>query len=146
MADSGNVIGQFRDEIEQAAGDVASEVKDQAEQAAEGGMQSIFGTKPPQATPQQAQSFDSAQDRQKEEERQKKLYETRRILKWHNDIAEAQKKVREEQKQKERQRLQGGQPQKQEAQVKLVEQKQQKQKILAPTPVSNIENKNKMAA
>lgn len=138
MADAGGVIGQFKDEIVETTKNVASEISDQVEQAAEQGIQSITGIQSnSQITPQQVQ--------QKEQADQNQLAETRRVIKWHTDIAEAQKKVRQEQKQKKAQGLQEDQTQKEEKKIKFFKQKEDK-KILAPTPVSNIENKNKMAA
>ena len=141
MADGG--IKQFTEEMEQAGREVVKEVKDSVGEMIE---QAVQTTPTPQLTAQQVQSFDSAQDKQKQQEDQKQLAETRRKMKWYKDIEEAQRKVREEQKQKELQRLQADENKKQEKKIILIEQKQQKQKILAPTPMSSIENKSKFSS
>lgn len=139
MADGG--IKQISEEMEQAGESVVKTLKDEVGQIIEQGLQSITGQT---STPQKSQNQQPAQDTKAED--QKKLTETRRKIKWYKDIEEAQRKVREEAKQKEIQRLQQKESKKQDEKMKFFEQKQKKQTILAPTPMSNIENKNKMAA
>lgn len=133
MADGG--IKQITEEMEQTGREVVKDVKDAVGEMIE---QAVQTTTTPQPTPQQIQ--------QKQLEDQKKLTETRRVLKWHQDLAQAQKKVREEAKKKEMQRLQQTENKKQEEKIKFFEQKQKKQTILAPTPMSNIENKSKFSS
>lgn len=123
MADSGNKIGQFRDEMEQAASQLAKDVKDEVGQMIEQGVQSIAG---PKLTPQ---SFDSAQDKQKQLDEQKRLAQARKTIKWYQDIALAQKKVREEEKQK---KLQKQQQEEQEKQKKKLEGEEQKNILISP--------------
>lgn len=118
MSDSGGGIKQFTDEVEQVATDVAKDVKDSVGQAIEQGVQSVAGT---QLTPQQLQ--------QKELERQKQLTETRRKLKWYQDLEVSQRKVREEEKQK---LLQKKQTEEQEKQKKKMEEGQKKKVIISP--------------
>ena len=60
MANPGNKLGQFTEEIEQATNEVAGDVKDSVGEMIEQGIQSVAG---PKLTPQ---SFDSAQDKQKQ--------------------------------------------------------------------------------
>lgn len=115
MADSGSGVKQFTEEMGQAASEVTKDVRDNVGQMIEQGVQSIAGK---QLTPQQLQ--------QKELERQKKLAETRKRLKWFQDIEAAQRKVREQEKQKQ---LQRQQVEEQEKQKKKMEEAQRKQPI-----------------
>lgn len=117
MANNGNVIGQFRDEIEEASGEVAEDVKDSVGQVLEQGVQSVIGSR---LTPQQQQ--------QKQQEDQKQLAYTR---KWLGDLQRAEEKVRAENKQKEEQRLKAQQEEKQVAEMK----KEQKKKQSIPDEV-----------
>jgi len=124
MADSGNTIGQFKEEVEQAANEVASDVKDSVGEMIEQGVQTTFG---PKLTPQQIQ--------QKQLEDQKKLAKVRSDLKWHQDVAVAQKKLSEEEKQK---KLQKQQSEEQEKQQKKLSEDEKKRVIISPakqTPV-----------
>ena len=114
MADGGGVK-QFTDEIEQATNEVAKDVKDAVGQTIEQGVQSVAGT---QLTPQQIQ--------QKELDRQKGLLETRRKIKWYQDIEASQKAVSEKEKQE---LLQRQQLEEQEKQKKKMEEAQKKQVI-----------------
>lgn len=102
-----NVIGQFRDEIEQTASEVVSDVKDSVGQMIE---QNIT----PQPTSQQIQ--------QKEADRQKQIAYTRR---WLQNLQMAQAKVRQENKQKEQQRLQAQQQEEQASEMRKEEKKKQ---------------------
>lgn len=107
MANGGNQIGQFRDELEQTVTEVATDVKDSAGEAIEQGVRSVVGA---QLTPQQIQ--------QKMEEEQKQLQETRRKIEFLKKIDLEQKQVRMENKQKEEQRLQNEQQEQQAEEVK----------------------------
>ncbi|MBI2334770.1 hypothetical protein HYU96_03115 [Candidatus Daviesbacteria bacterium] len=109
MANSVNVIGQFKDEVEQTSGEVVQDVKDQVGEAIEQGVQSVVGS---QLTPQQLQ--------EQEIQRQKQLSYTR---KWLGDLQRAQEKVRAETKQKEQQRLQAQKEEKQVSEMKKEEKK-----------------------
>ncbi|MDO8573823.1 MAG: hypothetical protein Q7R77_03665, partial [Candidatus Daviesbacteria bacterium] len=100
-----NVIGQFRDEVEQTAGEVVKDAKDAIGEMIE---QNIT----PQLTPQQIQ--------QKQADEQKQIAYTRRYL---QDLQMAQVKVRAENKQKEQQRLQAGEQEKQVVEMKKEEKK-----------------------
>lgn len=112
-------------DIAQAAGEVAKDVKDSVGQAIEQGVQSVTGT---QLTPQQIQ--------QKQLEDQKKIAETRRTIKWYEDIATSQKAVREKEQQKQ---MQGKQEEIQQQQAKKTQEIQQKQPIPQPgRPESDI--------
>jgi len=113
-----NVIGQFKDEVEQTAGEVARDVKDEVGQMVEQGIQSIVGT---QLTPQQIQ--------QKQVDDQKKIADARRKISFYQQTAQAQQKVRQEQKQKEQQRLQ---TQQQEEQVVEMKKEEKKKKPVNP--------------
>lgn len=118
MANSANKVGQFTDEMEQAVGAVAKEVRDEVGQSIEQGVQSVVGK---QLTTQQLQ--------QKQSEDQKKLVETRRKIAWFKDLGVAQKKVREQENQKLAQRQQS---EEQEEQKKKMEEDQKKQVIISP--------------
>lgn len=118
MANSGNRIGDFTDEMEQATGEVVSEVKDAVGEMIEQGVQSITGK---QLTPQQIQ--------QKQADNQKELTETRRKLRWYQDLQLAQRKVREEEKEKGMQRQQLEEDRKQQKKTKDA---QNKQTIISP--------------
>lgn len=123
MANSGNVIGQFRDEIEQTATEIAGDVKDSVGELIEQGIQSVK----PQLTPQQLQQKQQ-EDQKKEIDRQKQLdYREAASLaytrKWLSDLQVAQAKVRAENKQKEQQRLQNQQQEKQVTEMKKEEKK-----------------------
>ncbi len=72
MADSGNAIGQFTDEVEQATSEMAEDVKDSVGEMIEQGVQTTFG---PKLTPQQIQ--------QKQAEDQKRMTKVRSDLKWY---------------------------------------------------------------
>lgn len=113
---NGNVIGQFRDEIEETSNEVAEDAKDAVGEALEQGVQSVIGS---QLTPQQLQEKQQ-QDQKKEIDRQKQLVYTR---KWLGDLQRAQEKVRAENKQKEEQRLKAQQEEKQVAEMKKEEKK-----------------------
>lgn len=114
MADGGSGVKQFAGEMGQAASDVAKDIKDEVGQMVEQGVQSVVG---PKLTPKQLQ--------QKELERQKKMAEARRKIKWWQDIAAAQKAVREKEKQKELQRQQQTQQQQQIKQFTIEQKKRQ---------------------
>lgn len=118
MADGGSAVKQFAEETTEVAKEVVKDVKDSVGQALEQGVQSVIGT---QLTPQQIQ--------QKQLEDQKKIAEKRREIKWYQDIAVAQKKVRDEEKQKQMQRKQA---EVQEQQTKQAKEIQQKQSIPQP--------------
>lgn len=122
MADGGGVK-QISEEMEQAATDVAKDVKDEVGQMIEQGVQSVAGSK------LTLQSFDSAQDKQKQIEEQKKLAQARKTIKWYQDIAAAQKKVRDEETQK---KLQKQQQEEQEQQKNKLEEEQKKKVIISP--------------
>ncbi|TSC88299.1 MAG: Uncharacterized protein G01um10147_204 [Microgenomates group bacterium Gr01-1014_7] len=118
MADGGSGIKQFSEETESAVVEVAKEVKDTVGEMIEQGVQSVAG---PQLT---AQSFDSAQDKQKkQQEDQKKIAEARRVINFYKKTEEDLRKVREQKKQEETQIQQAG---KQEEQTKKEEKFQQK--------------------
>lgn len=106
MADSGGGVKQFTNEMEQAAIDVAKDVKDEVGQMIEQGVQSVAG---PKLTPQQIQ--------QKQLEEQKRLARARKTIRWYQDIAAAQRRVREEEKQKQLQRQQQEEQEKQKKKV-----------------------------
>lgn len=118
MADGGSAVKQFAEEVVQEVGEVVKEVKDEVGQALEQGAQSATGT---QLTPQQIQ--------QKELERQKKLTETRREIKWYQDIETAQRDARQKEKQKQ---LLRQQVQEQEEQKEKMEEAKTKQLIPEP--------------
>lgn len=118
MADAGKVIGQFSDEVEQATSEVAKDVKDTVGEMLEQGVQTTFG---PKLTPQQIQ--------QKQLQDQKDLAETRRKLRYYQNTAAAQKKVRDEGKQTQ---LQKQQVEEQEKQQKKAEEEENKKRIISP--------------
>jgi len=119
MADSGSSgIPGAVTEVSQTVKEVVKDVKDSLGQAIEQGVQSVAGT---QLTPQQLQ--------EKELERQNQLAETRRKIKWYQDLAIAQRKVREEEKQK---LLQKKQLEEQEKQKKKMEEEQRKKIVISP--------------
>lgn len=109
-----NVIGQFKDEVTETAGEVAQDVKDEVGQIIEQGVQSIVGT---QLTPQQIQ--------QKQAEDQKKIAENRKKIAFYQQTAQEQQQVRQQNQQKEQQRLQVQQQEKQVAEIKKEEKKKQ---------------------
>lgn len=115
MVNSGNTIGQFRDEMETTVGEVTQDVKDQVGQAIEQGVQSVVGSN---LTAQQIQ--------QKKLEDQQKITEARRKIEYWKKINEEQKKIRLSEKQKLQQRLQLEEQRKQE---KKAEEAQKKQAI-----------------
>lgn len=119
MANPAGRIGDFVEEIEQAAGEVVEDVRDQVGEAIEQGVQSITGK---QLTPQQIQ--------QQQEEDQKQLMEARKKVKWHQDVQLAQLKVREEEKQKQVQRKQ--QEQEEEQQRRLAKENEKRRTIVSP--------------
>lgn len=114
MADSGSGISQATEEVVQAAGEVAKDVKDSTGQMVEQGVQSIVGT---QLTPQQIQ--------QKQQEDQKNLAETRGKIEWLKKLDQEQKMIIEQNKQKEAQRLQNQKEEKQVTEMKKEEKKKQ---------------------
>lgn len=118
MANSANVIGQFKDEVEETTEEVVTDVKDSVGQMIEQGVQSVAG---PKLTPQQLQ--------QKQLDEQKKLAQARKTIKWYQDIAAAQKKVQEEVKQR---KLQKHQEEEQEKQRKKQEEEEKKKVIISP--------------
>lgn len=113
MADSGSGIKKFAGEMGQATVDVAKDVKDEVGEMLEQGVQSVVRAK---LTPQQIQ--------QKELERQKRLAEVRKQIKWYQDIEVAQKAVRGKEKQKQLQRQHETQQQQQIKQFKIEQKKQ----------------------
>lgn len=114
MADGGSSIKQFSEEVTQATGEIAKDIKDSVGQALEQGAQSVVGTT---LTPQQIQ--------QKQQQDQKDLTEARRKISFFQKTDQEQKIARDQNKQKEAQRLQN---QQQEEQVK-VQQTQIKQTL-----------------
>lgn len=118
MANSGTKIGQFTDELEQATTSVAKDVKDQVGQAIEQGLQSITGKQSPQQLQQQ------------QLEDQKKLLQARKKIKWYQDVALAQKKVREDEKQKQLEKKQIEEEEKR--QKRLKEEEEKKKVIISP--------------
>lgn len=122
MANSGNVIGQFKDEVIETTGEVVKDVKDAVGEMIEQGIQST-------TSPQQIQPFDSAQGRQedqkKELNRQKQIAYTRR---WLQNLQMSQQKARLEAKQKEQQRLQSQQQEVQEKKVEKIQKQQASKK------------------
>jgi hypothetical protein len=134
MSDTVPGAKHFRDEVGQTVGEIAKDVKDEVGRVLEHAVQSVASTQP---TLQQIQ--------QKQLEDQQKLSEVRGKIKWYKDIEKAQKRVRDEQKQEEMRKIQSAQTEKQEKEFKLIK-KEEGKKILVPTPVSNIENKSKIAA
>lgn len=118
MADSGSGVKQFSGEMGQATSEVIKDVKDEVGQMIEQGVQSIAGK---QLTPQQIQ--------QKQLEEQQKLAQARRKIKWYQEIAAAQKRVREEERQKQQQRQQ---QEEQERQKKRLVEEQKKKVIISP--------------
>ncbi len=118
MADSGNAIGQFTDEVEQATTEVAKDVKDSVGEAIEQGVQTTFG---PKLTPQQIQ--------QKQAEDQQKMAKVRSDLKWYQAIAAGEKKLMEQRKQE---KLQKQQSEEQEKEQKRQVKEQNKKRIISP--------------
>ena len=118
MANTNGVIGQFKDEMEQTATDVAKDVKDEVGQMIEQGVQSMAGKT---LTPQQIQ--------QKQLEEQKNLIEARRKIKFYQDTELKLKRIREEKRQKELQRIQ--QEDEEKKKKKLIED-QKKKVIISP--------------
>lgn len=118
MANSANIIGQFKDEVEQTATEVAKDVKDGVGQMIEQGLQSVAGKT---LTPQQIQ--------QKQLEEQKKLVEARRKIKFYQDTEVKLKQIREEKRQKDLQRIQ---QEEEERQKKKLEEEQKKKIIISP--------------
>lgn len=106
------VIGQFKDEVEQTASEVAQDVKDSVGQMIEQGVQSVIGTN---LTPQQIQ--------QKQQEEQKQIAEARRKIAFYQKTAQEQQIVRQENKQKEQQGLQNKQQEEQVLKIKKEEKK-----------------------
>lgn len=108
-----NSVKQFTEELEQTAGEIKIDVKDEIGQALEQGVQSVVGT---QLTPQQIQ--------QKQIDDQNKIAEARRKINFYQKTAREQAAVRQQNKQKEMQRKQEEQ---QETEQKKVEEVQIKQ-------------------
>ncbi len=94
MADSGSVMGQFSDEMEQVATETVGEVKDAIGEAIEVGVQSVTNTN---LTPQQIQ--------QRQQEEQAKIQQARKTINFYQKTEAELKKVREESKQKEAERI-----------------------------------------
>lgn len=124
MANSGNVIGQFREEVQETAGEVARDIKDAVGEMIEQGVRSVK-TQP--LTPQQMNNLQKA-EQQKQLEDQKNLVEARRKIQWYKDLATAQKKVRDQEKQKQMQKRE----QQQEEQNKKMAKTQKKQVVITP--------------
>ncbi len=118
MANSGNVIGKFSEEVEQTTTEVVEDIKDSVGEMIEQGVQSATSSP---LTPQQLQQKQQA-DQKKEVDRQKQLSYTRN---WLSNLQAAQAKVRAENKQKEQQRLQAQQQEKQVVEIKKEEKKKQ---------------------
>ena len=118
MADSGNAIGQFTDEVEQATSEMAEDVKDSVGEMIEQGVQTTFG---PKLTPQQIQ--------QKQAEDQKRMTKVRSDLKWYQAIAADQKKLTEQRKQE---KLQKQQSEEQEKEQKIQDDRVNKKRIFSP--------------
>lgn len=90
MSDSGGGgIGQATEEIAETVGEIAGEVKDAVGELIEQGFQSVTASP---LTPQQIQ--------QQQQQDQVRIAEQRRKIKWHQDMAASQAKVREEEKQR----------------------------------------------
>ncbi len=119
---SGNVIGKFTDEVEQAAGEVGQDMKDAVGEMIEQGVKSVAD---PTLTAQQLQQKQQ-EDQKKEIDRQKQLAYTRN---WLKNLEASQKRVREEEKQK---RLQKQQLEEQEKQKKKMEEQARKTRIISP--------------
>lgn len=119
MADSGSVIGQFTDEIEQTAKEVTTDVKDSFGEAIEQGIQAVVG---PQFTPQQIQQ-QQEENQQKQQQDQQKLAEARRKIGFYQKVEQEQSQARVANRQKEKQRLEGKQ---QEEQTEHIEKEQKK--------------------
>lgn len=118
MANTNGVIGQFKDEMEHAATEVASDVKDNVGEMIEQGVQSVTGQ---QLTTQQIQ--------QKQLEDQKKLANTRRVIAHYKKVEEDLSTVREQKKQDQ---LQRKQIEEQEKQKKKLVEEQKKKIIVSP--------------
>ena len=132
MAGNPGVIGQFREEVEQATQGVAKDVKDAVGEMIEQGVQSVTNTK---LTPQQLQPFDtsttlSAQGRQKQQEDQKKIAETRRVIEFYKKTEEDLRRVREQKKQEQTQKQQAEkQEEKDKKQEKFIKKEDSKQRV-----------------
>ena len=113
-----NVIGQFKDEVEEASGEVVQDVNDSVGEMIEQGVQSVAG---PTLTSQQFQ--------QKQLEEQKKLAQARKTIKWYQDLTAAQKKVIDEDKQK---KLLQQQQEEEEKKRKKQEEEEKKKIIISP--------------
>lgn len=114
MADGGSAVKQFTEEVVEATGEVAKDVKDTVGQMLEQGVQSATGA---QLTPQQIQ--------QKQLEDQKKIAENRRKIAFWQKLQAEQQAVRQTEKQKEMQRMQSQQQEKQVAEFKQIEKKKE---------------------
>lgn len=121
MANNNNVIGQFKDEITETAGEVAQDVKDSVGEMIEQAAQTSTGS---QLTPQQQQQKQQ-EDQKKELDRQKQLVYTR---KWLKDVEMSQQKVRMENKQKEQQKQQIEQQEVQDKKVEKIQKQQASKK------------------
>lgn len=126
MSDSGSRVKQFTEEVEQATNEVAKDVKDSVGEAIEQGIQSVTGTP---LTPQQINNLRIA-EQAKQQDDQKKLVQARKTIKWYQDVASSQKRVRDEEKQKQLQKQQSEESEKQ--QEKLKEKEEKKRVILSP--------------
>lgn len=124
MADGGSRIQQTTQEVAQAVGEVAKDVKDAVGEMIEQGVQSVAG---PTLTPQQIQ--------QKQLEDQKKLAETRRKIKFIEKVDQEQKMVRQANKQKATDRLQSQQQKAQAKTVQKIQSQQAKKPIGLPEEV-----------
>jgi hypothetical protein len=104
-----NPIGGTLEDINEA---IVKPVADGVGQAIEVGTKSVTGQT---LTPQQIQ--------QKQEETQNKLSDARRRIKYWQDLAEAQRRVREEEKQKQMQNVQAQQVQIQQRTMEISQKK-----------------------
>lgn len=125
MANTGNRIGDFTDEVEEATNEVAQDVKDSIGEMIEQGVQSVLGS---HLTPQQINN-PTASEQQREVEEQKKLAKIRKTIKWYQDISAAQKKVRDEEKQK---KLLLKQEEEEEKRRKKQQEEEKKKIIISP--------------
>lgn len=118
MGDSAGKVGQFTDEMEQVTSEVAQDVKDSVGEMIEQGVQSVAGS-----------TLTSQQLQQKQLEEQKKLANARKTIKWYQDVAAAQKRVRDEDKQK---KLLLKQQEEEEKKRKKLEEEEKKKIIISP--------------
>ncbi len=125
MSDSGSPIGGTFETINEA---VVQPVKDEVGQAIEAGIQSVVGGSKPQT--QQSSQIKPGEQPKTQITEQKGLAEARRKIKWWQDLAEAQRKVREQEKQKLPQRQQQAQQgSQQQAQIEQFEEAKKQKEI-----------------